>query len=177
MNRNVVVNSALALIVVAIVAGVILLERRTPSESLPPTEPTTTSVATTTTSTTTIPATTTTTSTTTSTTTTSIPPTTEVPLHRGLWKVIVVNGTSSGERLAPTIERLEGLGYTDVRGLVGAVKTTDTVIYYLLPGQESAADRLRVDLELPDATIAGFGDAPPVAGRNDAQLMIYLGGR
>ena len=62
------------------------------------------------------------------------------------------------------------------RGLVGAVKTTETVIYFLDEGARGAAERLRADLELPDVEIALFEGAPPVAGRNDAQLMVYLGG-
>ena len=122
----------------------------------------TTTAAPATTTTTTVPATTTTTSTTTTsttsttsttTTTSTVPPTTIEPLPRELWKVIVVNGSTSGERLDPMVERLEDLGYVDVRGLVGAVKTTETVVYYLVPGQESAADRLLADLELTEAEL------------------------
>ena len=81
-----------------------------------------------------------------------------------------------GERLAPVIARLQELGYSDVRGLVGAVQTVGTVIYYQFDGQQSAADRIRADLEL-DVAIAPFDDAPPVAGLSDAQLIVYLGGR
>lgn len=90
--------------------------------------------------------------------------------------MIVVNGSSSGERLAPTVEALEALGYEGVRGLVGAVQATETVVYYQFDGQQSAADRLRVDLGLDSVRIAPFEEAPPVAGRNDAQVILYLGG-
>jgi hypothetical protein len=106
----------------------------------------------------------------------TVPPTTDPPLPRELWKVIVVNGTIRGERLQPTVDLLRTAGYADVRGLVGAVRATETVIYYLLDGQQSAAERLRDDIQLGDVAILSFDDAPPVAGRNDAQLMLYLGG-
>ena len=88
----------------------------------------------------------------------------------------MVNGTPSGERLAPMIQRLRDLGYDDIRGLVGAVQTPETVIYYRFEVMEPAADRLRADLGLDNVRIALFDEAPPVAGRNDAQLMLYLGG-
>jgi hypothetical protein len=104
-----------------------------------------------------------------------VPPTTVEPLPRELWAIVVVNGTSAGERLQPAIDRLRSAGYANVRGLVGAVRTTDTVIYYA-DGALGAADRLRVDLELGDVALAPLEDAPPVAGRNDAQIMLYLGG-
>jgi hypothetical protein len=78
--------------------------------------------------------------------------------------------------LVPTVEALEALGYEGVRGLVGPVKTTGTVVYYQFDGQQSAADRLRADLGLDGARIAPFEEAPPVAGRNDAQVILYLGG-
>jgi hypothetical protein len=106
----------------------------------------------------------------------TVPPTTDPPLPRELWKVIVVNGTIRGERLQPTVDLLRTAGYADVRGLVGAVRATETVIYYLLDGQQSAAERLRDDIQLGDVAILSFDTAPPVAGRNDAQLMLYLGG-
>ena len=98
------------------------------------------------------------------------------PLPRGLWKVVVVNGSSTGERLVPTVAALKALGYEGVRGLVGAVQMTETVVYFQFFGQESAADRLRADLGLEDARIAPFDAAPPVAGLNDAQVILYLGG-
>ena len=61
-----------------------------------------------------------------------------------------------------------------MRGLVGAVRTVETVIY-CADGANNAADRMRADLEL-DVDLAPLNEAPPVAGRDDAQLMLYLGG-
>lgn len=173
MSRTFITNAILVAIIIVLATILIFMSG---DETLPP-PPTTTSTtlpATTTTSTTTT--TTSTTSTTSTTTTSTIPPTTVEALPRGLWKVVVVNGSTVGERLAPTITRLQEAGYSDVRGLVGAVQTVETVIYYQFDGQQSAADRIRADLEL-DVAIAPFEDAPPVAGLSDAQLIIYLGGR
>ena len=98
----------------------------------------------------------------------------EDPLQRSLYAVIVVNGSTAGERLAPTIDQLVEAGYANLRGLVGAVRTTETVIYYI-DGAAGSADRLRTDLGL-DVDIVPLEQAPPVAGRNDAQLILYLGG-
>ena len=85
-----------------------------------------------------------------------------------------MNASAAGERLQPTIDQLRGLDYANIRGLVGAVRAVETVIYYA-PGGASAADRMRADLGL-DIEIVPLDEAPPVAGRNDAQLMLYLGG-
>jgi len=103
-----------------------------------------------------------------------VPPTTIEPLPRDAYAVVVVNGSTAGERLEPTVDLLIELGYTDVRGLVGAVRTVETVIHYA-DGDVNAADRMRADLEL-DVDLAPLDEAPPVAGRDDAQLMLYLGG-
>ncbi len=175
MSRSTIINAVVAGLIVAIIAVVFVLESR--GEGTPAT--TTTSSTTTTVA----PATSTTTTTSTSTTTTTVATTTtttieplelEVPFPRELYSVVVVNGSTVGERLGPTVDQLTDLGYTKARGLVGAVRTTNTVIYYVetAPG---AADRLRTDLGL-DVEILPLGEAPPVAGRNDAQLILYLGG-
>ena len=50
------------------------------------------------------------------------------------------------------------------------------MIYFQFDGQQSAADRLRADLGLDDVRIASFEGAPPIAGKNDAQVILYLGG-
>ena len=172
MNRSTIVNIAAALGIAALIAAVFVFESRnemTPATTT--TTSTTTSLPTTTTTTTSTTTTTTTTSTTTTTTTTS---TTIEPLQRDAYAVVVVNGSTVGERLEPTVQQLIELGYTDVRGLVGAVRTVETVIYYA-DGDANAGARMRADLEL-DVDLAPLGEAPPVAGRNDAQLMLYLGG-
>ena len=172
MNRSTIVNIAVALGIAALIAAVFVFESR--SEMTPATTTTTsttTSLPTTTTTTTSTTTTTTTTSTTTTTTTTS---TTIEPLQRDAYAVVVVNGSTVGERLEPTVQQLIELGYTDARGLVGAVRTVETVIYYA-DGDANAGARMRADLEL-DVDLAPLGEAPPVAGRNDAQLMLYLGG-
>jgi hypothetical protein len=181
MPKATIINSLVGLAIVAAVAAVFVFDGRGSEPVLSAASTTTTSiVATTSTSTTTTSSSTTTSSTTTiaasTTTMSTVPPTTDPPLPRELWKVIVVNGTIRGERLQPTVDLLRTAGYADVRGLVGAVRATETVIYYLLDGQQSAAERLRDDIQLGDVAILSFDDAPPVAGRNDAQLMLYLGG-
>jgi hypothetical protein len=166
MNRSTIVNIAVALGIAALIAAVFVFESR--NEMTPAT-------TTTTSTTTSLPTTTTTTtSTTTTTTTTSTTSTTIEPLQRDAYAVVVVNGSTVGERLEPTVQQLIELGYTDVRGLVGAVRTVETVIYYA-DGDANAGARMRADLEL-DVDLAPLGEAPPVAGRNDAQLMLYLGG-
>ena len=175
MNRAILINAAVAVGIVALVVAVFVLE-----DGGAGTPATTTTTSTTTT--TTLPATTTTTSTTTTSTTTTtssttstVPPSTEAPFPRSLFAIVVVNGSTTGERLEPTIDQLLELGYANIRGLVGSVRAQETVIYYA-PGGESAADRMRADLEL-DIEIAPLEEAPPVAGRNDAQLILYLGNR
>jgi hypothetical protein len=166
MNRSTIVNIAVALGIAALIAAVFVFESR--NEMTPAT-------TTTTSTTTSLPTTTTTTtSTTTTTTTTTTTSTTIEPLQRDAYAVVVVNGSTVGERLEPTVQQLIELGYTDVRGLVGAVRTVETVIYYA-DGDANAGARMRADLEL-DVDLAPLGEAPPVAGRNDAQLMLYLGG-
>jgi hypothetical protein len=178
VNRATLINTAVALSIIALVAAVFVLEGRgegTPATTT--TSTTTTLPPTTTTTTSTTTTSTTTTSTSTTTTTSTVPPTTVEALPRPLWAVVVVNGSTAGERLTPTVDLLLALEYANVRGLVGSVRAADTVIYYA-EGGVAAADRLRADLGLDalDVLIAPFDEAPPVAGRNDAQLILYLGG-
>jgi cytoskeletal protein RodZ len=172
MNRSTIVNIAVALGIAALIAAVFVFESR--NEMTPATTTTTSTTTSLPTTTTTTTSTTTTTTTTTTTSTTSTTSTTIEPLQRDAYAVVVVNGSTVGERLEPTVQQLIELGYTDVRGLVGAVRTVETVIYYA-DGDANAGARMRADLEL-DVDLAPLGEAPPVAGRNDAQLMLYLGG-
>ena len=67
-------------------------------------------------------------------------------------------------------------GYVILRGLVGAVQTSETIVYYLDDTFEGAAEVLALDVGLDVSDIAPFEDAPPVAGRATAQLLLYLGG-
>ncbi len=178
MNRSTIINGLVALVIVVMVGAVFVLEGRGSGTPTATTTTSTTTIAPTTTTTTTLPPTTTSTTTiaptTTTSTTSTVPPSTDPPLPRSLFAVIVVNGSTAGERLAPTVAQLEALEYANVRGLVGSVRTAETVIYYV-EGGEGAAERLRVDLAL-DIRLAPIAEAPPIAGRNDAQLILYLGG-
>lgn len=176
MNRNTIVNSFIAIIIVVIIGVVFVVESR--EASVPTATTTTTTLPATTTSTTTT-TTSTTTSTTTTTTTppeTTVPPTTDPPTPRDAWPVVVVNGSTAGERLAPTVQLLTDIGYVGVRGLVASVRTTETVIYYG-EGGLSAAERLAADVGFAGLIpLAPLDEAPPVPGRNDAQLLLYIGG-
>jgi len=122
-------------------------------------------------STSTVPAETTTTSSTFPVATTLVP-----PGERGFTGVLVVNGTSAGERLAPVIERLRGLGYGDVRGVVGAAQATRTSLYYV-EGALPLAQRLAIDLGfvLGEIAVEPIESAPPVSGVGTAFVMVYLG--
>jgi hypothetical protein len=98
------------------------------------------------------------------------------PGERGFTGVLVVNGTSAGERLAPVIERLRGLGYGDVRGVVGAAQATRTSLYYV-EGALPLAQRLAIDLGfvLGEIAVEPIESAPPVSGVGTAFVMVYLG--
>jgi len=176
VNRSTIINTVVAALILLLVASVFMLDGR--GAQAPATTTTSSTTTTTVAPTTTTTTTTTTTSTTTTTTTTTEPPEFEEPLGRDLYSVVVVNGTAGGEMLAPMVDQLVELGYARARGLVGAVRAPSTIIYYSAdaPG---AADRLRSDLGLdnvPIVPIVPIEDAPPVAGRNDVQIMLYLGG-
>ncbi|MFK7917850.1 MAG: hypothetical protein AB8G14_07215 [Ilumatobacter sp.] len=143
-------------------------------------------VTTTTTSTTTTVAETTTTTTTTSTTTipettstsstTAVPTTLVAPTERFFTGVLVVNGTSAGERIPPVVARLNDAGYIDVRGVVGAVPAQQTTLYYLEEfigeAQVVAQD---LGFELTDVSILPASEAPPVPGIGVAKVIVYLG--
>lgn len=174
MNRTTLINAGVAAAIVALIVTVFVLEGRGTGTPTTTTTTSTTMPATTTTTSTTTTSTTSTSTSSTTTTTSTVPPTTNEPFPRSLWAVVVVNGTTAGERLAPTVDQLIELGYANVRGLGGSVRATATVLYHD-EGALPAADRLRADLGL-DIELAPIEDMPPVAGRNDAQLVLYLGG-
>lgn len=90
--------------------------------------------------------------------------------------MLVVNGTSAGERIPPVIERLTNTGYFDVRGVVGAVAAQETTIYYVEPflgeAQVVAQD---LGYDLTEIAILPSDEAPPVAGVGVAKVIVYLG--
>lgn len=176
MSRIVAVNLALGALAAVLVGTLVYLESQ--DEPTPTTTTTTTSTTTTTVApTTTVPPTTTSTTTTTTTSTTStIPTTTLPPFPRGFIDVVVVNGSSVGERLDPMIATLREAGYVIVRGLVGAVQTAETKVYFLDETFRAAAEVLALDAGLTVDDIAPLADAPPIPGRATAQLVLYLGG-
>jgi hypothetical protein len=179
VSRAVVLYIVTAILVLSVVGGFIYLHAA--DEGAATTTTTTTSTTTTTTTTTTtLPPTTTSSTTTSSTTSTSSTTTTTTepaPLFsRDLYKVLVVNGSTQGERLTPTIDLLHLAGYEDVRGAAGAVLTTETSIYMLGEPLRSAADRLADDIGLSHDRVFLFSDGPLIAARADAQLILYLGG-
>ncbi|MFK8024482.1 MAG: LytR C-terminal domain-containing protein [Ilumatobacter sp.] len=175
MSRTTALNVILGVLATGLVAIAIFLRTAPDPVAAPPTSVATT-VPTTSTSTTTSTTTTTTSTTTTTTTTLPVATTVEPPGERGFTEVLVVNGTAAGERLAPTIERLEALGYTEVRGVVGAAQASKTTIYFV-DGAVGLAQRVATDLgyELGFIPIEPIEDAPPVAGVGTAFVIVYLG--
>ncbi len=99
-----------------------------------------------------------------------------MPTERFFVGVLVVNGTSAGERLQPVINRISDRGYFDVRGVVGAVQAQETTIYYVEPflgeAQILAADLGFAPGEVP---ILPASEAPPVSGIGVAKVIVYLG--
>ena len=98
------------------------------------------------------------------------------PVERFFVGVLVVNGTTEGQRLPPITNRLNFIGYFDVRGVVGAVPATETILYFA-EGYENEANVVGVDLgyELGTATVLPFEEAPPVSGIGTAKVIVYLG--
>ena len=176
MSKTTALNIILGVLVAGLLATLVYQET-TEADPVPTT--TTTSTTTTTlpetTTTTTVLATTTTESTTT-TTTIAVPSTSVAPTDRFFTGVLIVNGTSAGERIPPVIERLTNSGYFDVRGVVGAIAAQETVIYYVEPflgeAQVVAED---LGYELTEITILPSTEAPPVAGIGVAKVIVYLG--
>ncbi len=178
MSKTTALNIILGVLVAGLLAT-LLYQETTESEAVPATTTTTTVAATTTTTTTTtttVPETTTTTSTTTTTTAVPIPSTSVPPTDRFFTGVLIVNGTSAGERIPPVIARLSDVGYFDVRGVVGAVAAPETVIYYVEPylgeAQVVAQD---LGYDLTEISILPSTEAPPVAGIGVAKVIVYLG--
>lgn len=179
VSRAAVLNIVLAVLAASIVVTVVYLE--TSGEDAAATTTTSTTTTSTTTTTTIAPTTTsspsttsTSTSTTTSTTTTTVE---QLPLFpRENYALLVVNGSSQGARLDPTIGLLRLVGYANIRGAAGAVLTPESSIYYLEEPFRDAAVRLADDVGMSLDQLALFSESPPIAARGDAQLIIYLGG-
>lgn len=175
-------TTALNIILGVLVAGLLttlLYQETTEPDAIATTSTSSTSTiptTTTTTTTTTLPATTTTIPATTTTSTLPIATTSMPPTERFFTGVLVVNGTSAGERIPPVVDRLTDTGYFDVRGVVGAAAAQETVIYYVEPfiaeAQVVAQD---LGYELGQISILPSSDAPPVAGIGVAKVIVYLG--
>lgn len=184
MNRHVVVNIVLALIALSLVGWALYLENddgtaapatttttSTTTTTLPPTTLAPTTVAPTTVPETTLP------STTLAPTTlppTTLPPTTLPPPDRALVPVVVTAAGLNGERVGPTAYLLSLAGWTDVRGVNGAVQLPATIIYYV-DGFQNAAELMAVDMQQPLTSVQPIAAMPPVAGVGNAALVVYLG--
>jgi hypothetical protein len=66
-------------------------------------------------------------------------------------------------------------GYSNIRGVNGAVPLVDSVVYYA-DGFKAAAEVLAIDADLLITDTAPMSEAPPVAGLGAAQLLLYIGG-
>jgi hypothetical protein len=177
VSRSIILKVVIAVLVASIVGAVIYLETSGDEAAATTTTSTTTTTTTTISPTTTVaPTTTSTTSTSTTSTTTTTTTEPEPLFPRAAYALLVVNGSSRGERLEPTIGLLRLVGYENIRGAAGAVLTPDTTIYYLDDPFRGAAERLADDLDLPLEQLALFSEAPPIAALGNAQLVIYLGG-
>ena len=192
MSRVTVINIVIGVLAASLVGVLIWQETSDWSPSPTTTSTTTTMPPTTTTTTTTTTTSTTTTSTSTTTTTSPPPPSTEVLIERFFVPVVVVNGTNTGELLAPTVERTRSIGYFSVRGLNSQARLPTTVIYAFDAEHRGEAEVLALDLgfeltaDPPDdvmaddvgvrvAVIELFEDAPLVSGLADAKVMVFLG--
>jgi hypothetical protein len=162
------------LITIGVVAAVGYLEATNASAPSTTTSTTTTTLPPTTTTSTTTTS-TSTTSTSTTTTTSTLPPTTLPPPERGLVTVVVSSGSTAGQRLQPTVFFMSLAGYTNIRGVNGAVPLVKSVVYYA-EGFQAAAEVLAIDAGLEVTDVAPMSEAPPVAGLGLAQLLLYLGG-
>ncbi len=101
---------------------------------------------------------------------------TDVPDERFFVGVLVVNGTPTGQRLAPLVDRIRDVGYSDVRGVVGAVQVLETTIYYAGDARaEAGVVAADLGYEPGSVNVAPVEEAPPVAGLGTARVMVYLG--
>lgn len=90
--------------------------------------------------------------------------------------MLVVNGTSAGERLPPVVQALRDRGYLDVRGVAGGVQAPETRIYHV-DGFAAEADVVARDLgfDLDDIEILPVSEGPPIPGIGAAKVIVYLG--
>lgn len=178
MSRIAILNIILGGIAASLVTILVVLE----TNEDPP-APTTTTTSTTTTTTTILPTTSTSTTvpppstTTSSTAPSTVPPSTEAPDDRFFVGILVVNGTTAGERVQPAVDRLRSAGYGQVRGTGGAVVTQETVIYAIDESFRAEAEVVAADLgyEPGEIPVELFEDAPPVSGVLEARVIVYLG--
>ena len=85
------------------------------------------------------------------------------------------SGSTAGQRLQPTVFFMSLAGYTNIRGVNGAVPLVKSVVYYA-EGFQAAAEVLALDAGFEVTDVAPMSEAPPVAGLGAAQLLLYLGG-
>jgi cytoskeletal protein RodZ len=173
MSRRSVLNMILGALAVGLVSVVVYLEATDATSAAATTTSSTTTTLPPTTTSTTSTTSTSTTSTSTTSTTSTLPPTTLPPPERGLVPVVVTSASLSGERVGPTAYLLSVTGWTDVRGVNGAVTVSATVVYFA-DGLQNAAELMAVDLQIPVTSVAPLATAPPVAGLGNAGLLVYL---
>lgn|GEM_PF-4312794 len=192
MSRTTILNIALGIIAGVLLITLFVLET-TDDEAIPPTITTavvdgggvmgdgsgvtsTERVDTSTSSSTTTTTTTTTTSTTTTLPPATFPAPTDEVFERFFVAVLVVNGTTTGQRLEPVVGRLTDIGYFDVRGVVGSTLAERTVIYYVDDFLDEAVV-VAEDLGFlaDDVELLPISDSPPVSGFGDSKVMVYLG--
>ena len=172
--RQTILIALVVLVTLGVVGAVVYLETTNASTPSTTTSTTTTTLPPTTTSSTTTTS-TSTTSTSTTTTSSTLPPTTLPPPERALITVVVSSGSTAGQRVQPTVFFMSVAGYTNIRGVNGAVPLVRTTVFYA-EGFQAAAELLALDAGLEVTDIAPMEDAPPVAGLGAAQLLLYLGG-
>ena len=89
--------------------------------------------------------------------------------------VVVTSASSTGERVGPTVYLLSLAGWTDIRGVNGAVPAAFTIVYYV-DGFQSSAEQMALDMSIPITSVAPIAAAPPISGLGNAALVVYLGG-
>jgi hypothetical protein len=115
------------------------------------------------------------TTTTTTTTTTTVAPTTTLPLpDRSTLDVAVANGAGFAGVATATSERLEELGYVDVRALEGS-EIRELTVVFSDEGLGDVGRRLAIDLGIDPELVFPLADAPNVPSLREEQLLVYLG--